>query len=106
MTRGCALTATTSTRPVPRRAAYTSPVMKVANELKVPFFGPLAGPPILRRPHQPLVFPVRAEHKEEFRALMVQAKSLGMTRVAFVRSDSETGQLHLANVRRLAKEPA
>ena len=27
-----------------------------------------------------------------------------MTRVAFVRSDSETGQLHLANVQRLAKE--
>ena len=79
-------------------------VMKAAIDLKVPFFGPMAGSPTLREPHQPLVFPVRAEHKEEFRALMVQAKSLGMTRVAFVRSDSETGQLHLANVRRLAKE--
>ena len=79
-------------------------VMKAAIDLKVPFFGPMAGSPTLRVPHQPLVFPVRAEHKEEFRALMVQAKSLGMTRVAFVRSDSETGQLHLANVQRLAKE--
>jgi branched-chain amino acid transport system substrate-binding protein len=79
-------------------------VMKAAIDLKVPFFGPMAGSPTLREPHQPLVFPVRAEHKEEFRALMVQAKSLGMTRVAFVRSDSDTGQLHLANVRRLAKE--
>lgn len=50
-----------------------------------------------------LVFPVRAEHKQEFRALMAQARSLGMKRVAFARSDSETGQLHLANVQRLAK---
>lgn len=79
-------------------------VMKAAIDLKVPFFGPMAGSPTLREPHQPLVFPVRAEHKEEFRALMAQAKSLGMSRVAFVRSDSETGQLHLANVERLAKE--
>ena len=79
-------------------------VMKAAVDLKVPFFGPMAGSPTLREPHQPLVFPVRAEHKEEFRALMAQAKSLGMRRVAFVRSDSETGRLHLANVQRLAKE--
>lgn len=79
-------------------------VMKAAIDLKVPFFGPMAGSPTLRVPHQPLVFPVRAEHKDEFRALMVQAKRLGMTRVAFVRSDSETGQSHLVNVQRLAKE--
>ena len=25
---------------------------------------------VLRRPHQPMVFPVRAEHRDEFRALM------------------------------------
>ena len=79
-------------------------VMKAAVDLKVPFFGPMAGSPTLRTPHQPLVFPVRAEHKDEFRALMLHARSLGMGRVAFVRSDSETGQLHLANVQRLARE--
>ena len=79
-------------------------VMKAAIDLKVPFFGPMAGSPTLREPHQPLVFPVRAEHKEEFRALMTQARSLGMKRVAFVRADSDTGQLHLANVQRLARE--
>ena len=45
-------------------------VMKATDELNVPFFGPMAGSPTLRRPHQPLVFPVRAEHREEFRALM------------------------------------
>jgi ABC-type branched-subunit amino acid transport system substrate-binding protein len=31
-------------------------VMKAAVDLKVPFFGPMAGSPTLRRPHQPLVF--------------------------------------------------
>ena len=31
-------------------------VMKVTNELKVPFFGPMAGSPTLPRPNQPWVF--------------------------------------------------
>jgi len=79
-------------------------VMKAAIELNVPFFGPIAGSPTLRRPYQPLVFPVRAEHREEFRALMLYAKSTGATRVAFMRSDSETGQQHLANVKLLCTE--
>ena len=79
-------------------------VMKVANELKVPFFGPLAGSPTLRRPHQPLVFPVRAEHREEFRALLIQGKSLGITKVAFLRSDSEGGLQHLSNIKLICDE--
>lgn len=79
-------------------------VMDAAVELKVPFFGPMAGSPQLRRPHQPLVFPVRAEHLEEFRALLGYEKKIGATRVAFVRSDSATGLLHLENVRRLCRE--
>ncbi|TFZ02529.1 hypothetical protein EZ313_14810 [Ramlibacter henchirensis] len=79
-------------------------VMKAAVDLKVPFFGPMAGSPTFRRPHQPMVFPVRSEHREEFRALLAQARSNGMTRAAFVRSDSETGLQHLENVRILCKE--
>lgn len=79
-------------------------VMKAAVDLQVPFFGPMAGSPALRTPHQPLVFPVRAEHKAEFRALLAYARSLGIQRVAFLRSDSDTGQQHLDNVRRLAQE--
>ncbi|MDI3510882.1 MAG: branched-chain amino acid transport system substrate-binding protein [Betaproteobacteria bacterium] len=78
-------------------------VMKASNELKVPFFGPMAGSPGLRTPHQPLVFPVRAEHKEEFRTLMTYARSLGMQRLAFLRADSDTGRQHLENVQRLAE---
>ena len=61
-------------------------VMKAAVDLKVPFFGPMAGSPTLRRPHQPLVFPVRSEHRDEFRTLLQHAKSIGITRAAFVRS--------------------
>lgn len=79
-------------------------VLKAATELGVPFFAPMAGSPGLRTPHQLLVFPVRADHKAEFGALMAHARSLGMTRIAFFRSDSETGLLHLANVQRLAQE--
>lgn len=79
-------------------------VMKAANKLSVPFFGPMAGSPTLRRPFQPLVFPVRAEHREEFRALISQAKNLGMGKVAFLRSDSEVGAQHLANVKLICAE--
>ena len=79
-------------------------VMKVTNELKIPFFGPMAGSPTLRRPHQPLVFPVRTEHREEFRAMLKQAKSLGISKVAFLRSDSEVGQQHLANVKLICED--
>ncbi|MDM7942147.1 MAG: ABC transporter substrate-binding protein [Hydrogenophaga sp.] len=86
----------------PIEGGPSTAVMKVAVEQNVPLFGPMAGSPTLRTPHQPLVFPVRAEHKEEFRALMAQARSLGMQRLAFVRSDSSTGELHLENARRIA----
>jgi branched-chain amino acid transport system substrate-binding protein len=79
-------------------------VMKAAVDLNVPFFGPMAGSPTLRRPHQPLVFPVRAEHRDEFRALLNYAKSTGVSRVAFLRSDSETGLLHLENVKNICRE--
>ena len=63
-------------------------VMKVASELNVPSFGPMAGPPTLRKPFQPMVFPVRAEHRDEFRALIAHAKTLGIKKVAFLRVDT------------------
>jgi branched-chain amino acid transport system substrate-binding protein len=79
-------------------------VMKVASEARVPFFGPMAGSPSLRRPHQPMVFPVRTEHREEFRALLDYARKTGNIRVAFVRADSETGLQHLENVKLACRE--
>lgn len=77
-------------------------VMKVASEAKVPFFGPMAGSPTLRRPHQAYVFPVRAEHRDEFEALMTWGKSTGLKSVGFLYSDSEVGLSHLSNVRLIA----
>jgi ABC-type branched-subunit amino acid transport system substrate-binding protein len=50
------------------------------------------------------VFPVRAEHREEFVALISHARSLGMRKVAFLRSESETGAQHLANVQQICKD--
>lgn len=79
-------------------------VMKVAAEKKLPLFGPMAGPPALRRPLQPLVFPVRAEHREEFRALMVWGKNLGMKSVGFFHVEGANGQEHLKNVNLIAAE--
>jgi branched-chain amino acid transport system substrate-binding protein len=79
-------------------------VMKVAGELKVPFFGPLAGPPTLRRPAQPMVFPVRAEHRDEFRALMAWGRNTGLTTVGFLHADTDVGRQHLANVNLIAEE--
>jgi ABC-type branched-subunit amino acid transport system substrate-binding protein len=79
-------------------------VMQAAIDLKVPFFGPMAGSPTLRRPYQPLVFPVRAEHREEFRALIEHARSIGLQRVALFHADTDTGRAHLENVRLLATE--
>jgi len=79
-------------------------IVKVAHDTGVPFFGPMAGSPGLRRPHEPMVFPVRAEHREEFHALMAWGKSVGLTTVGFFHSDSDTGREHLQNVNLLAKE--
>ena len=79
-------------------------VLKVANEAKVPFFGPMAGSPTFRRPHQPYAFPVRAEHREEFRALMTWGKTIGLKTVGFMHQDTAVGKAHLENVRLLANE--
>jgi ABC-type branched-subunit amino acid transport system substrate-binding protein len=79
-------------------------VMKVAADKQVPFFGPMAGSPELRRPYQPMVFPVRAEHREEFRALVGYGAKTGLKRTGFFHSDSDTGRQHLENVKLAAAE--
>ncbi len=84
--------------------APSTAVMKVARERKVPLFGPMAGPPSLRRPYQEWVFPVRAEHREEFRALMTWGKSLGLKTVGFFHIDGPNGKEHLENVNIIARE--
>ena len=79
-------------------------VMKAAIDTGTPFIGPMAGSPGLRRPYQPLVFPLRAEHREEFRALIGYGQRTGLKKVALFHADSDTGREHLENVRRLAAE--
>jgi branched-chain amino acid transport system substrate-binding protein len=79
-------------------------VAKVAEELRVPFFGPMAGSPNLRRPLSPMVFPVRAEHKDEFRALMEWGQRTGLKSVGFFHADSDVGRAHLENVKIAAAE--
>jgi branched-chain amino acid transport system substrate-binding protein len=79
-------------------------VMKVANEKQIPLFGPLAGSPLMRRPHQSMVFPVRAEHRDEFRSMLRSAKDMGLTTVAFMHGDNEVGKMHLENVKIAATE--
>jgi branched-chain amino acid transport system substrate-binding protein len=79
-------------------------VAKAAEELRVPFFGPMAGSPNLRRPLSPMVFPVRAEHKDEFHALMEWGHRTGLKTVGFFMSDSDVGRAHLENVKLAAAE--
>ncbi len=83
----------------PIEGGPSTAVMKAAVALNVPLFGPMAGSPTLRSPHQPLVFPVRAGHKEEFKAILEHARA--MSKVAFFRVDSDTGLQHLENMKRL-----
>lgn len=77
-------------------------LMKAAVERGLPLIGPIAGSPGLRRPHQPLVFPVRAEHRDEFQALIEHGHRIGLGRVALLHADSTVGREHLANVEKLA----
>lgn len=64
----------------------------------------MAGSPTLRRPFQSMVFPVRAEHRDVFQALIAHAKTLGIKKVAFLRIDTDTSLLHPANVKVMCKE--
>lgn len=88
----------------PIEGGPSTAVAKVAQELGVPLIGPMAGPQALRRPHQPLVFPVRAEHREEFRALMQWGHQTSLRSVGLFHADSEGGRQHLANVKAIALE--
>jgi branched-chain amino acid transport system substrate-binding protein len=72
-------------------------------EIRLPLVACMAGSPQLREPFNPYVFTVRAPHLMEFESLIKHAAQHGLTRLAFVHSDSENGRLHLANVTRLAK---
>ena len=82
----------------------TSAAVPVITERKVPLVGSMAGSPGLRRPLNRYVFNVRAEHMEEFRAMLNLANTYGLRRIGFLHSDSEVGRAHLENVRQIGAE--
>jgi ABC-type branched-subunit amino acid transport system substrate-binding protein len=77
-------------------------VTTLAAQLRVPVVGCAGGSPELREPFNPFSFPVRAAHLDEFEKLVQYAAIFGRKRIGFIHSESDTGQKHLANVRRLA----
>jgi branched-chain amino acid transport system substrate-binding protein len=80
-----------ATDPEPCRA-----VADVCSQARIPFIGPMTGAPSLRRPHAPMIYPVRADIREEFRGLLLWARAAGMRSVGFFHIDSPSG-LQLAD---------
>lgn len=88
----------------PIEGGPSTAVAEVALARDIPLLGPMAGSPGLWSPPlRRVVFPVRAEHRAEFAALLRWGKETGLRRVAFLHSDSEVGRRHLANVNALAE---
>jgi ABC-type branched-subunit amino acid transport system substrate-binding protein len=78
-------------------------VTALAGEFGVPVVGCAGGSPELRDPFNPVSFPVRAAHLEEFGKLVEYAAIFGQKRIGFIHSDSDTGRKHLANLRKVAE---
>jgi len=76
--------------------------LAVCNEAGVPLIAPIAGAPALRRPLQPLVFPVRADHRAQYLALLAHAQGQGRRRVALFHTADATGRAHLEALREAA----
>jgi branched-chain amino acid transport system substrate-binding protein len=83
----------------PLEGGPSTAVAKAAEETNTILFSPMAGSPTLTQPHRPLVFPVRAMHKTEFRKLTDYASVSGLTRGAFFHAKTAVGASHLKNVK-------
>lgn len=88
----------------PMEGGPAEAVAKVAEESGVVLFAPLAGSPALTQPSRSLVFPVRAAHRVEFEKLLSYAQTVGLSRIAFLRSDSAIGKAHSDNMSAEAKK--
>lgn len=78
--------------------------MKVAVENRIPLVACMSGSSELREPTRRYVFPVRASHDSEFKHIVRMARTYGYKRIGFLRTDSENGRHHLADVRRMMAE--
>jgi branched-chain amino acid transport system substrate-binding protein len=78
--------------------------LKVAVENRIPLVACMSGSSELRTPLRRYVFPVRASHDSEFKRIVRMARTFGYKRVGFIRTDSENGRHHLADVREMMAE--
>jgi branched-chain amino acid transport system substrate-binding protein len=70
----------------------------LATEAKVPFFAPLSGAQSLREPFNRYVFHVRASYFEETSAIIRQANTVGIKKIAVFYQDNDVGQAGLDDV--------
>ncbi|WP_370627428.1 ABC transporter substrate-binding protein [Rhodoferax sp. PAMC 29310] len=70
----------------------------LATEAKVPFFAPLSGAQSLRDPFNRYVFHVRASYFEETSAIIRQASTVGIKKIAVFYQDNDVGQAGLEDV--------
>jgi branched-chain amino acid transport system substrate-binding protein len=75
----------------------------VANQNKVPFFGPFTGAEALRDPFSRYVFHVRASYYDETAAIVKQLTTLGLKRIAVFRQNDSYGQAGLDGMLRALK---
>lgn len=72
--------------------------LALATEAKVPFFAPLTGAQSLREPFNRHVVHVRASYAEETAAIIRQATTVGIKKIAVFYQDNDVGQAGLADV--------
>ncbi|MFL9927408.1 ABC transporter substrate-binding protein [Herbaspirillum lusitanum] len=72
--------------------------LPLASQYGVPFFAPRSGNDILRRPHNRMLFTIRATHKEEFEFLLNQMMMTGQKNIAVFYEDNDYGRRDVAIV--------
>jgi branched-chain amino acid transport system substrate-binding protein len=66
--------------------------LPVLAQLKIPAVGLTSGAAIVRTPHNPYAFPVRASYASEARKLASQIKTIGVSKVSAIYSDNAFGE--------------
>lgn len=78
----------------------TQAILPLASEARVPVFAPLSGAHSLREPANRWVVHVRASYQDEVAAIVRQATTVGIKKIAVFYQDDEVGQAGLADVTR------
>jgi len=79
-------------------AGVTRELLALAQQARVPLFGPVTGAAIARRPGRN-VFTVRAGHADEIERVIGHYAQLGLKRFALLRADDDAGAEYLAAAR-------